>query len=228
MWSLRKKTLTVYVCGHKCVWLCGILWNVVSRVMIVQETGVLKPYVLMPHAAAIFSWLRSGVTCAAGIEESYAGQFILSSVKIPFFENRVTLKAWVEYKFISCRCVSFDKTFNNRIITKLLSLFCKKNGAIIFEKAIYFRVAVSLDNWRQGDNISHYYTDIYLWINRKTGRNICIFPLQMYNTGTSRYSHSHLQIHTAWFYVIGSSFAKKGKGGWDPIYTHLILSLKYH
>lgn len=112
MGSLRKNLslcMCVFVCAHKCVWVCGILRNVVSRVMIVQETGVLKPYVLMPHAAAIFSWLRSGVTCAAGIVESYAGQFILSAVKIPFLENRVTCKTWVEYEFISCRCVSFSK-----------------------------------------------------------------------------------------------------------------------
>lgn len=66
----------------------------------IQEAGVQKLYVLMHHAAAIFSWLRSGVTCAAGIAESFAVQFILSVLKIPFLENKVACKARVEYLFI--------------------------------------------------------------------------------------------------------------------------------
>lgn len=100
---------------------CIILWNVVSLVVIVQETGVLKPYVLMHHVSAIFSWLRSGVTCAAGIVESFAVQFILSALKIPFLDNEVTYKARVEHKYIICWYVLFNRKKNNHSIPLLPS-----------------------------------------------------------------------------------------------------------
>lgn len=75
------------------------MWNVVSWVMIVQEAGMLQPYVFMHHAAAIFSLLRSGVTCTAGIAESLAAQLIWSAQKIPFLENTLMCKGRGEYKY---------------------------------------------------------------------------------------------------------------------------------
>lgn len=68
--------------------MCVCVCDSVERsqpVMIVQETGVLKPYVLMHHAVAIFSWLRSGVTCAAGIAESFCRAVHLVGSQNPIF-----------------------------------------------------------------------------------------------------------------------------------------------
>lgn len=79
---------------------CEIVWNAVSRATSTEEAGVLKSRILLHHAAAIFSLLRSGVTSAAGIEESFIGQLIWSALKIAFLENTVTCKARMDYKYI--------------------------------------------------------------------------------------------------------------------------------